>query len=207
MTRAASLRHASTAALLAATALALAPAAARAQEQVGAELPAKRANVRMIERGFYLSLDLGGNLMLTKIDDRSYGVGLVTGIFAGYDFTPFFSVGLGALATVAKGSADNAVAGDLVYLSPMLQVQFALLTSERDQLYLKGGVGLGMGLPETVGTTTFGGAGVAFRGLVGWEHYTKLRHFSVGVAAGVSGFSAPSFALGLTIVPTLKYTF
>jgi hypothetical protein len=187
----------------------LAPASlALAQdEEPVAEGPPKVAEIQAVERGFFLTLDVGGNLMLNKVDDRSYGFGLLTGVFAGYDITPFISLSLGAAALIAPGSSDNAPAGDLFYLAPMAQLQFAFVTTERDFFYVKGGVGFGLGLPSQVNGQDFGGGGVAFRGLVGYEHYMRLRHFSLGAQLGISGVTAPGVGIGISFLPTVKYTF
>lgn len=195
-------------ALALAALLALSPSVALAQdEEPIADGPPKAQEIEAVERGFFVALDFGGNIMLTEMDNRSYGFGLMTGLFAGYDITPFVSLSLGAAALVAPGSSDNVPGGDLFFLTPMAQVQFAFITTERDFFYVKGGIGFGFGLPEQVGGRDFGGGGVAFRGLVGYEHYMRLRHFSVGVQAGVSGVTAPGVGIGISLLPTIKYTF
>jgi hypothetical protein len=53
----------------------------------------------------------------------------------------------------------------------------------------------------------FNGDGPAFEALVGYEHYTKLRHFSIGITGGVLAVTQPSFGIGITVLPMLKYTF
>ncbi|MFO0727022.1 MAG: adventurous gliding motility protein CglE [Myxococcota bacterium] len=197
--------------LLACAALSLlgsvAHVASAAEEQAGGDVPRKAQRIQAVERGFFLSLDFGGNLNLTKLDGRSYGFGVLTGVFAGYDITPFLSISLGATGMVATGSSDNPVQGDLMFISPMAQLQFAFVTTERDFVYAKGGVGVAFGLPDKVGTTDFGGVGVTFRALVGYEHYMKLRHFSLGVQAGVTGVTKPGVGIGISLMPTVKYTF
>lgn len=210
MVRAPMLRSTSLAlAAVLAVAPAVAPRLALAQsdEEPIADGPPKAADIQAVERGFFFQLDVGGNLMLTSMDNRSYGFGLLTGLFAGYDITPFVSLSLGAAALVASGSSDNVPGGDLFYLAPMAQLQVAFITTERDFLYVKGGVGFGFALPEQVVGQDFGGGGVVFRGLVGYEHYMRLRHFSLGIQAGVSGVTAPGVGIGLSILPTVKYTF
>lgn len=195
--------------LASAALIALGPhlALAQSDEEPIADGPPKAADIQAVERGFFFALDFGGNIMLNEMDNRSYGFGLLTGLFAGYDITPFISLSLGAAALVAPGSNDNVPSGDLFYLVPMAQLQFAFVTTERDFFYVKGGVGFGIGLPGTVNGQDFGGGGVAFRGLVGYEHYMHLRHFSLGVQAGVSGVTAPGVGIGISVLPTVKYTF
>lgn len=181
------------------------PASAFAQQV--AEAPPKTQDIRAVERGFFLEADVGLNLMVTPLDDRDYGLGLVTGVFAGYDVLPFLSIAVGALGIAAPGSEDNTLKGDLFFVTPMVTVQFAFLTTERDFVYARAGAGFAFGLPEDIEGTEFGGAGPAFLGVIGYEHYTRLRHFSAGIMAGVVGVTKPGFGIGATIVPTLKYTF
>lgn len=182
------------------------PALAQDDEPI-ADGPPKVQTIEAVERGFFASLEFGGNLMLNEVDDRSYGFGLLGGLFLGYDITPFVSLSLGAAALVAPGSSDNEPLGDLFFLTPMAQLQFAFITTERDFLYVKGGIGFAFGLPGEVDGQDFGGSGIAFRGLVGYEHYMRLRHFSLGIQAGVSGVTAPGVGIGLSVLPTVKYTF
>lgn len=188
-------------------ALALSIFAPEALAQQVAEAPPKTQDIKAVERGFFLETDVGVNLMLTKMEDRAYGLGIHTGVFAGYDILPFLSISAGALGVSAPGSDDNAIKGDLFFILPMVRAQIAFLTTERDFVYARAGVGFGFGLPEQIGNTEFGGNGVAFSAVLGYEHYTKLRHFSIGATAGVLGVTKPGFGLGVSIVPTLKYTF
>lgn len=185
----------------------VASSASFAQAQQVAEAPPKTQDIHAVERGFFVETDVGANLMLLKMDDRSYGLGLTAGLFAGYDILPFVSISVGALALAAPGSSDNAIKGDLFYAAPMVRIQFAFLTTERDFVYVRGGGGFAFGLPEQIGGADFGGAGPAFTAVIGYEHYTKLRHFSIGATAGIIGVTKPAFGLGAAIVPTLKYTF
>lgn len=182
------------------------PGWAQAEEQAG-DVPRKAQRISAVERGFFMSLDVGGNLNLTKLDGRGYGFGLATGLFAGYDITPFISLSVGATALVASGSSDNPISGDLLFLSPMAQLQVAFITTERDFVFAKGGVGVAFGLPDKVGAASFGGVGVTFRALVGYEHYMKMRHFSLGAQLGVTGVTAPGVGIGISLLPTVKYTF
>jgi len=197
-----------TSAFLLALVFASLPAAAFAQDDEPiADGPPKTADIAAVERGFFLELDAGGNLFVTKMNGRSYGFGLITGLFAGFDITPFIALSFGVASIVATGSNDNPVRGDLFYLAPMAQLQVAFITTERDFFYAKGGIGFGFGLPDTVAGAEFGGGGVAFRGLLGYERYMRLRHFSLGIQAGVSGVTAPGVGIGISILPMIKYTF
>jgi hypothetical protein len=35
----------------------------------------------------------------------------------------------------------------------------------------------------------------------------KMRHFSLGAQLGVTGVTAPGVGIGITLLPTVKYTF
>ena len=63
------------------------------------------------------------------------------------------------------------------------------------------------GLPGKIDGVDYGGHGVAGAVLVGYERFTKLRHFSVGANLGVNLVTAPSVAIGITAIPHVKYTF
>jgi hypothetical protein len=178
-----------------------------ASAQTVAEGPPKTQDIQAVERGFFLETDVGLNLMLNEMEGRGYGLGINAAFLIGYDILPFLSILAGAVAVAAPGKDDNPLRGDLFFLSPMAQIQFAFLTTARDFVYARGGIGFAFGLPEQVGGADFGGNGIAFTGLVGYEHYTRLRHFSIGATAGVFGVTKPGFGIGVSVVPTLKYTF
>jgi hypothetical protein len=193
------------AALLGLFVITASPAIASAQQV--AEGPPKTQDIHAVERGFFIETDVGATLLVNKLEGRSYGLGLTAGLFLGYDVLPFLQILFGGVAIAASGAEDNAPRGDLLFLTPMVQIQFAFIATERDFLYVRAGGGFAFGLPEDIDGTSFGGSGPAFSGVVGYEHFTKVRHFSVGVTAGVIGVTKPGFGLGAAILPTLKYTF
>lgn len=197
------------------------PGAALAQAT--GEEPGKVQQIRAVERGLFVEMAAGLNLPITKVADRSYGAGLLIGALAGYDILPVLSVSLGVYGTAAThtleqlnppaGTMALRKSGDLLYILPMLEVQFALLTTERNFVYVRGGVGFGIATPDELDVDfdlmkdEYGGSGVVFSAGAGVEHYTKLRHFSVGARVGILGVTAPDFGLNITLLPTVKYTF
>lgn len=182
------------------------PSAVLAQKV--AEGPPKVQEIRAVERGAFIEADVGATLMVNKLNQRSYGLGILTGLFVGYDIAPFLALSVGATAFTAPGnSEDPPPNGDLLFLSPMIQAQLAVITTERDFLWIRGAGGFGFGVPETSGGQAFGGNGPVFSGFVGYERFTTLRHFSVGIQGGVVGVTKPDFGITITISPTLKYTF
>ncbi|MBI2377371.1 MAG: adventurous gliding motility protein CglE [Deltaproteobacteria bacterium] len=181
--------------------LVAAPSLAFAQE------PPAAPDIAAVERGFFIESDFGASFLVTGIDERTFGLGLMTGLYLGYDVAPMLSLSLGAAAMVAPGAPDNVPVGDLIFVSPQLNVQFALVTTERNFLYLRASGGFGMALPETVSGQQFGGYGPTFSAWIGFERYTQLRHFSFNIRAGAFGVTRPGFGIAAAIVPGAKYTF
>jgi hypothetical protein len=207
---------------------ALWPAVAGAQEgsteaQATTEEPRQAEPIRAVERGFFLETDLGLTFLVNKLKDpqnleRRFGLAPVLGLFMGIDILPILSLSIGGIAIAAPVSdamETPAPRGDLLFLAPSAQLQFALITTERNFLYLRGGAGFGFALPEKLGDSNndgeedldYGGKGPLFMGAVGFERFTKLRHFSIGIHAGAIVVTKPSVGIAATVTPTLKYTF
>jgi hypothetical protein len=197
---------------------------ALAAAQTTPDGPGKVQQIRAVERGGFVEADVGLGLFVKAPGDGDHGLSVVTGVYAGYDVLPVLSISIGALALASPVQLESAplpgggqpapIARDLLYLSPMLQVQFALVTTERNFLYVRGAAGFGFALPGKIGDVNgdgteddYGGIGPLFGGTVGFERFTKLRHFSLGVQAGALVVTKPAVGIGLTLTPTLKYTF
>lgn len=189
----------------------LTPRAAAAQDTTDAP-PAEQA-IQVVERGFFLEADFGvtGFLVTSSDDlDRSYGAATTMDIIAGYDVLPILSVGLGVRGMGLGISRDFALGqprGDLFVLSPLLSVRFAVLTTERNFVWVRGDVGLGLGFPGEIDGVDYGGVGPLASVMVGFERFTKLRHFSIGANLGATILTAPSLGVGITFLPHVKYTF
>jgi hypothetical protein len=181
---------------------------ALAAETASDTAPPEAQQIASVERGGFLETDFGLAFLVNEVDGRSYGPGALLGIYAGYDFLPILSVMLGVQAMV--GTGDDTLAGprgDLVWLSPMLHAQLAILTTERNFLWARAGAGFGFAMPDELGGAAFGGAGPVFSAGIGYERFTKLRHFSIGARAGLEVVTKPAVGIGISILPTLKYTF
>lgn len=194
------------------------PTRVEAQQAV-AEEPPKVQSIQAVERGAFLETDVGLGLFVNELNDRRYGLSLLTGAFAGYDILPILSLSVGAYAVAASVSRSDSTPdpkGDLFFIAPTAQLQFALVTTERNFVFLRGAVGFAFALPKRIGEDAngdgepdveYGGNGPMFAGTVGFERYTKLRHFSIGVHAGAVVVTQPSVGIGISVTPTLKYTF
>jgi hypothetical protein len=190
--------------------MALVPALANAQA-TSSEEPPRVEEIRAVERGAFVEGDVGLAWIVNKMNDRGYGPSIAASISAGYDVLPVLSLAIAVHAMSASvnepDASDTGVRGDLFFLIPMAEAQFALITTERNFLYVRGGAGFAFGLPGKIDEQEYGGNGPAFSGAVGFERFTKLRHFSIGIHAGVLVVTKPDIGIGLSIAPTLKYTF
>jgi hypothetical protein len=204
--------------------LLLAPISARAQEaetkeDVVAEEGPKVQQIRAVERGFFVATEGGVGFIVNKnnINDRRYGLAApIIGLFLGYDILEILNLSLGASLMAISSASDPAAPdpdpkGDLFFLMPQLRIQFAVLTTERNFFWIQAHGGFGFALPGKIdvdGTELeHGGNGPIFGGTVGFERFTKLRHFSIGVQAGVEVAMKPGWTVAVTLAPSVKYTF
>jgi hypothetical protein len=187
------------------------PGAARGQEEgAAAEEGPRSQRIEAVERGTFVTADAGLALLAGPIQDRSYGLAPRLGVFVGHDLAPFVNLSLGATALAFGVSSDPATPrprGDLMVLAPMLRVDFAVLTTERNFVWVRGEGGFAFGLPGELEGQAYGGNGPIFGGGAGFEHFTRLRRFSIGVHAGALVLTRPATAVIVSITPTLKYTF
>lgn len=177
------------------------------------ELPPAEQEIRAVERGFFVENDIGLAIVVNKLGNTSFAPSPVIGITAGYDFNPIFSAAIGVLgipvsATLTTPAEDDLEpSADVFYIAPMASLQLALLSTERNFVFVRGGAGFALGLPEKSNGVDAGGNGPIFSVVGGYERYTKLRHFSIGVTAGVLILTKPDVGVGIQISPMLKYTF
>jgi hypothetical protein len=195
-------------ALVALVAFAL-PGSAAGQGTEGDEGP-RTQQIRAVERGGFLAADFGLAYLVGGMAGRDYGVAPLVGVTAGYDVSPVFNLSVGVLGAAFGLSADPSTPpprGDLFFLAPILRAQLALVTTERNFLWVRAEGGFSFGLPKEIDGQAYGGDGPVFGGGVGFEHFTKLRHFSLGVTLGALAFTKPEPAVAITLLPSLKYTF
>jgi hypothetical protein len=205
------------AALACAAPLPSARSAAQEQVQVTAEQPAPELNP--VEHGPYASTSIGVLFLYLPGAGAGVGSGALVGVSLGYDFTPnigvgFFGLGL-ALNTpssyVGLGSSPS-TSGDLTAMFPGLELVFRLpLSADRDgidRLFLNvaaGGGALFLNPAGLVGTQGILPAGKADLSL---EYFTRLRHFSVGLALdGLMAFPTGGTLAGGALSPFARYSF
>ncbi len=186
----------------------LVASSATAHAQNTGDTPPKAQRIRSVERGAFAEANFGAAFIVNSVQDRDYPVGVLVGLFFGYDLTPWMSLMLGAETIAASGTdTETAQGSDLLFVNPMLQLQIALVTTERDFLWGRVGGGVTFAFPFELSGRDTGGIGGAFSATIGYEHFTRLRHFSIGARVGLSGMTTPDLAFAVTVMPTLKYTF
>lgn len=182
---------------------------ALAADTAGEDAP-KVQQIRAVERGFFVESHAGLTFFVNRIDERRYGLSPIVALYAGYDVLPVLNIGLGVTAIaagVSDATGEPSPRSDLFFVIPSLKVQFALLTTERNFLWLRGEAGFSLALPAQFNDVDYGGNGPAFAGLIGFERFAKLRHFSLGAQAGVHVVTKPGVGIGISLMPTFKYTF
>lgn len=202
--------------ILLAFAMAL-PLAAGAQEAAPLLPEDPRASrYQEVERGFFVGFEVGFlGVAKTLTQDRvkypsagaegGFASGFVTGLNIGYDVTPqiavsaFFLAG-NATANASFGAFDLRVAGgDLRYAVPLIADDNGV---KRFFAYLHARAGYLWSYPEDLFTKT----DLMFGAGLGVEYFTRLRHFSVGLA-GDGYYLKDTKVLVFTVAPTLRYTF
>ncbi len=201
--------------------LALATQVASAQEAAPTlQEDPRAAKFRDVERGFFVGFDAGWLSLLktptadparhpyTAADgdpDGGAAGGLVLGLNMGVDLgslvaVSVFAVGANEKADVDYGAFSLYAAGLDLRISPI---------SVKDRngwerlfvyAHARGGYA------RTWPTGLFGDVETLVSGGLGFEYFTRLRHFSVGMALdGVYAMKASSF--GVALYPTVRYTF
>jgi hypothetical protein len=193
------------------------PLAASAQEAAPAlEQDPRAARFREVERGLFAGLEVGYlHLLKTPVadparypyagSDGGAADGVVIGLVVGYDVTSRLAVSL--FATQGNVTASPSYGSfNLTAVGADVRFAFAGLRDanevERLYLYLHARGGYAWTYPQGL----FGDTEVLAQGGVGLEYYTRLRHFSVGLAVDGLYFTRAK-ASGFSVVPTLRYTF
>lgn len=204
------------AAVSAALALAL-PVATSAQDAAPAlQEDPRAARFRDVERGFFLGFEMGYlHLLDTPTAEpvdfpyagESGGTagGLLVGVNAGVDLGSRLSVSIYGAGGNQRASVDY---GAFSLYSAGLDVRVSLLGRrdrngfERLFVYVHGRGGYAKTWPVGL----FGEDDVLVAGGVGVEYFTRLRHFSLGLAADYV-HATKAGAGGIAVYPTLRYTF
>jgi hypothetical protein len=179
----------------------------------------KVAEIDEIERGFYLSVDYGPNYFI-PIAEPGFVVlnpdyvrpGTRMGIRAGIDVLNNIRVDAFVLANFNEGVINQAdlqaqkLTGDLAHFAPGVALRFDFITSDDQRLFtfVRVGAGYAFWFPSQLAQDAFGS--VHTDAALGVEYYTKLRHLSAGLEVDAQALIAP-FAFGISVYPTLKYTF
>lgn len=195
----------------------LAPLAASAQEAAPAlQEDPRAARFSEVERGFFVGFEAGYlRLLDTPTADRAKfpyagegggaAGGLSVGVNVGVDLGQRVAISLFAMGGNERASVDYgafsllAVGGDL----RLSLVGFR----DRNQLrrlwvYVHARGGVARTYPEGL----FGTDEVLVAGGPGLEYFTRLRHFSVGLAADYV-YATKAGTGGFSVYPTVRYTF
>jgi hypothetical protein len=174
------------------------------------------ARFRDVERGLFVGFEAGYlRLQDTPTDDpakfpyagTSGGAsgGMVVGVTLGMDLGTRLSVAL-----VGQGGNQKARAsyGAFSLYGGGADVRFALIGVkdrndwERFYLYVHGRGVYALTRPEGL----FGSNDLLIQGGPGVEYYTRLRHFSIGLA-GDYVYATKAGSSGFAVYPTVRYTF
>jgi len=177
-----------------------------------------------VMKGWYLQAE-GGFMYALKSDIPNLGAGGILSIFAGYDIKDIVAVELGLVGAFspAYNSGTTNPAGALVSSSLTMgiieaNVKVSYLTLPRWFFYVRVGVGASFNTPTS--TMVMNGTVAqpleiplvtpAISVAPGFEYYTNIRHFSIGL--DIKAIMLPLLGGGpgsyfLTAQPYLKYTF
>jgi len=192
----------------------LAPAAL-AQE--AAEAEQAKPTFNEVEHGGYAGGEVGFLLMRGPGGGKGVATGTVIGVSLGYDFAPWIGVGFFGLAFDAaapagySGLGDGSTQGDYSGLLPGLEVRLHLPIADDqnqvDRLFLNLGVGGGVLFYQPRGLFP-GGHSAAGKADVGLEYFTRLRHFSLGLALeGLGALPRGGQLAGGSLSPFVRYSF
>jgi hypothetical protein len=197
--------------------LASLPLAAPAQEAapVLQEDP-RAARFHEVERGLWMGFEVGFvGFAKTPTADASkfpyaqagggFASGLGVGVSLGYDIgsrvaLSLFALGSDARASASYGSFDVLAAGVDLRIAPLAWRDAQGVERLFGYVHVRGGA------LRSHPAALFDTSDFLFGGGVGFEYFTRLRHFSVGAAVDgiyVGKVKVPGFA----VTPTLRYTF
>jgi hypothetical protein len=197
--------------------LLLLPAAALAQDAAPQlQEDPRAARFKDVERGLFVGFEAGYlGLLDTPTADRERhplagdtggaAGGVLVGAMAGVDLGTRLSVALFAQGGNARANANY---GAFSLLSAGGDVKLALLgwrdrnDWERYFVYVHARAGYAKTYPAGL----FGTSDVVVAGGPGIEYYTKLRHFSIGLAADAV-YATKAAVAGFAVYPTVRYTF
>jgi hypothetical protein len=198
-------------------AVAVVASAASAQELSGADRP--KVTFSEVEHGWYTGAELGVLVVQAPGVGGGLGSGVAIGVDVGWDFSEYLGVGIFALATSVSTPAGYqgfggaaSTGGDFTGIMPGLEVKLHLpiAKDQNDVSRLFLNVGLGGGLMFLTPAALFPSSGDAPAGKVdvSLEYFTRLRHFSVGLALeGLAAFPSGGQIFGGDLSPFIRYSF
>lgn len=171
----------------------------------------QKAKYNEIERGFSIRLPIGMMAYLTPVHSNAGGFnkrylpGLHLGAELAYDVLPILDIGVFFNFSNVQGTGTGVVR-DLNTVMAGLMIHLSFFHTDR--VYLGAKVGVGYAMQDTTVEVLQHGIGIV--GALTLEYFTRIRHFSVAIDAGVAvALAAPSFtaSVGLQVVPAVRYTF
>jgi hypothetical protein len=207
-----------TAARRAAIALAIAVAAPAAAQQAAPPLPEDPRAPRFaeVERGFHAGFEAGPMLLFrTPVSDRSKfrfagtgggrATGLLVAVHAGYGFSDRLSGSLLLLGADAQAGPSYGAFG---LAGGGADVRYAVFTGKDRYAVerLRGFLHARGAWVATRPSGLLGTSDLLLAGGPGLEYDTRLRHFTVGLAADLL-WLARAGAPGVSIAPSVRYTF
>lgn len=204
--------------LCSAAAVAVALFAVPALAQTSTDTLGSTPGYQEIERGLFFGVNAGASFVIKPPGPdgsaRPFSSGQTAQIELGFDLNERLALSLFVQGTVQRESAEyignsgGAASGDFSLLVPGAALRLNAVGFndaqgvKRTWLYLRGGVGYALFTPKTLlpdsDILVFVGPGL--------EYYTRLRHFSIGVAV-LGTMLAKSKSFGFQVTPTLRYAF
>ena len=197
---------------------ALAAPAARAQEAAPTlQEDPRAAKFRDVEHGLFVGFEVGGlRLLDTPTADTAKHAyagtgggaanGVQIGLHVGFDFGKWVAVSAFALGANEQASSKDYGAFSLYAGGLDVRVSPVSFKDRNgwDRLFVYGHVRYGQGLTRPKGL--LGDAEAVLAGGPGIEYFTRLRHFSVGLAADYVRVMKAGVS-GVAVYPTVRYTF
>ncbi|MCC6810628.1 MAG: adventurous gliding motility protein CglE [Deltaproteobacteria bacterium] len=171
----------------------------------------QKAKYSEIERGFSLRLPIGMLAYLTQVQaangsppfSKQYLPGLLIGAELAYDVLPILDIGGFFYFSNAQGTGTGVIR-DMNTIMGGLMVHLSFFHTDR--VYLGAKVGVGYGMQDTNVERLQHGLGII--GGLTLEYYTRIRHFSVAIDAGVLAWLVPiPISVALAVIPAVRYTF
>ena len=205
----------------AAAAVAAVTSKAYAQDQPPTLSGADREKVTFeeVEHGVYTGGQFGLLFVQAPGLGKGLGSGAVVAVDVGWDFSPYFGIGIfGLAASVSTPSgyqglgATTAPGGDFTGMMPGLELQLHLpIAKDSNQVArLFFNVGLGGGVMFLSPGALFASGADAPAGKVdlSLEYFTRIRHFSIGLAVeGLGAFPSGGQIFGGDLSPFIRYSF